>query len=90
MKKIFLTFGIALLGFTAAFAQDADAYEPTTTETETEAVEPDATETEATQPESSKTEATEKDTKATENKADAMKNEDEAGTKSEEPEATEE
>lgn len=72
MKKIFLTFGIALLGFTAAFAQDSDVYQPTEEATETEAVETEATETEAIEG----TDATETETDATGTDADAIKNEE--------------
>jgi len=73
MKKIFLTFGIALLGFTAAFAQDSDAYQPTDADaTETEAVESEATEAETLEG----TEATETESDAVESEADAIKEED--------------
>ena len=41
MKKLFLTFGIALLGFTFSFAQDSDILQEDETKTETEAVEED-------------------------------------------------
>lgn len=88
MKKIFLTFGIALLGFTAVFAQDAqdsDTYQPTDTEaTETEAIESetDVTETEAP---ASDADVTETETEATGTETDAMKNEEELN--SEEPAA---
>lgn len=67
MKKIFLTFGIALLGFTVAVAQDAgssDAYEPT----ETEAIESEAPATES-------EEVAPEDIDATEAESDAIKEE---------------
>jgi len=72
MKKIFLTFGIALLGFTAAFAQDSDVYQPTEEATETEAIESEATEAETLEG----TEATEAESDAVESEADAIKEED--------------
>ncbi len=73
MKKIFLTFGIALLGFTAAFAQDSDVYQPSDeAATETEAVESEASESEAIEG----TEATETEADAVDTEADAIKEED--------------
>lgn len=87
MKKIFLTFGIALLGFTAAFAQDADIYQPTETETEateTEAVESEATESDAVESEAAQPDAVGTETpEATENENDAIKSEEEMEAKPE-------
>jgi len=71
MKKIFLTFGIALLGFSVALAQDSDVYQPTDEATETEAIE---SETEA--PEAGEIEAVEEETVAPESEADAIKDEE--------------
>lgn len=44
MKKIFLTFGIALFGFTAVLAQDSDILQEEEMDTQTESVEMEAEE----------------------------------------------